>query len=70
MNQNLLENIRIVLVEPAGELNLGSIARVMKNMGLTKLVLVNPKCDREFRIISQNHGGTRGRCFGKCPNSK
>ena len=46
MNQKL-ENIRIVLVEPAGELNLGSIARIMKNMGLTKLVLVNPKCDRD-----------------------
>lgn len=46
MNQNLLANIRIVLVEPAGALNVGSIARIMKNMGLTKLVLVNPKCDR------------------------
>ncbi|MGF1588326.1 MAG: RNA methyltransferase [Pleurocapsa sp.] len=46
MSQNLLANIRIVLVEPAGELNLGSIARIMKNMGLTKLVLVNPQCDR------------------------
>lgn len=46
MNQNLLANIRIVLVEPAGSLNLGSIARVMKNMGLTRLVLVNPRCDR------------------------
>ena len=45
MEQNLLENIRIVLVEPAGALNVGSIARIMKNMGLTKLVLVNPKCD-------------------------
>ena len=45
MNQNLLENIRVVLVEPAGALNVGSIARIMKNMGLTKLVLVNPKCD-------------------------
>ena len=45
MNQNLLANIRIVLVEPAGALNVGSIARIMKNMGLTKLVLVNPKCD-------------------------
>jgi tRNA/rRNA methyltransferase len=43
--ENLLENIRIVLVEPAGALNVGSIARIMKNMGLTKLVLVNPKCD-------------------------
>ena len=45
MNQNLLANIRIVLVEPAGALNVGSIARIMKNMGLTRLVLVNPKCD-------------------------
>ncbi len=46
MVENLLSNIRIVLVEPAGELNVGSIARIMKNMGLTKLVLVNPQCDR------------------------
>jgi tRNA/rRNA methyltransferase len=46
MNQNLLGNIRIVLVEPAGALNIGSVARIMKNMGLTSLVLVNPKCDR------------------------
>jgi tRNA/rRNA methyltransferase len=46
MKQNLLGNIRIVLVEPAGALNVGSIARIMKNMGLTNLVLVNPRCDR------------------------
>ena len=46
MKENVLSSIRIVLVEPAGALNLGSIARVMKNMGLTNLVLVNPRCDR------------------------
>jgi tRNA/rRNA methyltransferase len=40
-----LDRIRIVLVEPAGALNVGSIARVMKNMGLTQLVIVNPRCD-------------------------
>ncbi|WP_299485921.1 RNA methyltransferase [Acaryochloris sp. IP29b_bin.137] len=40
-----LDNIKIVLVEPAGPLNIGSIARVMKNMGLQQLVLVNPHCD-------------------------
>ncbi len=40
-----LNHIRIVLVEPAGALNIGSIARVMKNMGLTQLVLVNPQCE-------------------------
>ncbi|KKJ00182.1 RNA methyltransferase [Prochlorothrix hollandica] len=37
--------IRIVLVEPAGPLNVGSVARVMKNFGLGQLVLVNPQCD-------------------------
>ena len=41
-----LERIKIILVEPAGALNVGSIARVMKNMGLSNLVLVNPQCDR------------------------
>jgi len=37
--------IRIVLVEPQGSRNVGSVARVMKNMGLGELVLVNPRCD-------------------------
>ncbi|MBD2385945.1 RNA methyltransferase [Cylindrospermum sp. FACHB-282] len=37
--------LRIVLVEPAGPLNVGSIARVMKNFQLHHLVLVNPQCD-------------------------
>lgn len=32
----------VVLVEPKYEGNVGSIARVMKNFGFTKLVLVNP----------------------------
>ena len=41
-----LAELRIVLVEPAGPLNLGSIARVMKNFGLNRLILVNPQCDR------------------------
>jgi tRNA/rRNA methyltransferase len=41
-----MNNIKIILVEPAGALNIGSVARVMKNMGLSQLVLVNPKGDR------------------------
>ncbi|HEY9890215.1 MAG TPA: RNA methyltransferase [Candidatus Sericytochromatia bacterium] len=40
-----LGSVRIILVEPAGPLNVGSVARVMKNMGLRALVLVNPQCD-------------------------
>jgi tRNA/rRNA methyltransferase len=39
-------DVRIILVEPCGALNLGSVARVMKNMGLSQLWLVNPQCDR------------------------
>ncbi|AFZ46470.1 RNA methyltransferase, TrmH family, group 1 [Cyanobacterium stanieri PCC 7202] len=49
------DGIKIVLVEPAGERNIGSIARVMKNMGLTALVLVNPQCDpfsEEARLMA------------------
>ena len=41
-----LENIGIVLVEPQIPENIGSVARAMNNMGLTRLVVVNPKnCD-------------------------
>ncbi|WP_445638715.1 tRNA (cytidine/uridine-2'-O-)-methyltransferase TrmJ [Nostoc sp. DSM 114161] len=40
-----LAGLRIVLVEPAGPLNVGAIARVMKNFGLHNLILVNPQCD-------------------------
>ncbi|MEG4014297.1 RNA methyltransferase, partial [Microcoleus sp. S11D4] len=50
-----LTNIRIVLVEPAGPLNVGSVARVMKNMGLRQLILVNPQCDhlgQEARLMA------------------
>ncbi len=40
-----LAEVRIVLVEPQGPLNVGAIARIMKNMGLQRMVLVNPQCD-------------------------
>ncbi|PNK01946.1 RNA methyltransferase [Cylindrospermopsis raciborskii S07] len=43
--KSALEKIKVILVEPAGCLNLGSIARVMKNFGLCDLILVNPQCD-------------------------
>lgn len=40
---SFLKQIRIVLVEPSHPGNIGSVARAMKTMGLTNLVLVNPK---------------------------
>ena len=45
MSERTLAGVRIVLVEPAGPLNVGAIARVMKNLGLHELVMVNPQCD-------------------------
>lgn len=45
MSELGLTGVRIVLVEPAGPLNVGAVARIMKNMGLQHLVLVNPQCD-------------------------
>lgn len=39
---NSLKNIRIVLVEPKFGGNIGSICRVMANMGLDDLAVVNP----------------------------
>jgi tRNA/rRNA methyltransferase len=41
----LRDRIRIILIEPAGARNVGAIARVMKNMGLSQLWLVQPECD-------------------------
>ena len=40
-----LSRVRFVLVEPQGPLNVGSVARAMKNMGLAHLYVVNPQCD-------------------------
>ncbi len=42
----VLDNIFIVLVEPQIPENIGASARAMRNMGLRRLLLVNPKnCD-------------------------
>jgi tRNA (cytidine32/uridine32-2'-O)-methyltransferase len=38
----MLDNIRIVLVNTSHTGNIGSVARAMKTMGLSKLTLVDP----------------------------
>jgi TrmH family RNA methyltransferase len=40
--KKILERIHIVLVEPKNPGNIGSVVRAMKNMGLSRLRLVNP----------------------------
>ncbi|MCK5666807.1 MAG: hypothetical protein KAI17_25130, partial [Thiotrichaceae bacterium] len=39
-----LDNIRIILVNTQFAGNIGGVARAMKNMGLSRLYLVNPSC--------------------------
>tara|TARA_B100000900_G_scaffold369767_1_gene347848 strand:+ start:41 stop:790 length:750 start_codon:yes stop_codon:yes gene_type:complete len=38
-------NLKIVLVEPSGPLNVGSIARLCSNFNVDQLRIVSPKCD-------------------------
>lgn len=42
-HNTLLQNIRVVLVNTSHPGNIGGAARAMKNMGLSRLVLVQPK---------------------------
>ena len=53
---NLLDGFRIVLVEPQNPINVGTVIRAMKNMGLTRLRLVKPApMDLERTQISAHH---------------
>ena len=39
------KTIKVVLVEPAGTINIGSIARLCENFGVKELRLVSPRCN-------------------------
>ena len=39
------KTLKIVLVEPAGPINVGSVARLCENFSVNELRLVSPKCD-------------------------
>jgi tRNA/rRNA methyltransferase len=43
-----LDRLRVVLVRPKSSGNVGSVARAMKNMGLSDLALVSPRGYRRF----------------------
>lgn len=54
----MFNHIKIVLVETSHPGNIGSVARAMKTMGLSHLVLVNPKVfpsDEAFALSSGAH---------------
>ncbi len=49
-------DLRIVLVRPIYERNVGACSRAMSNMGLEKLILIQPQC--EFTIEAQKAAAT------------
>jgi len=55
-NLSLLKNIRIVLVNTSHPGNIGGAARAMKNMGLKRLTLVQPKNYPSLDAISRSVG--------------
>ncbi len=45
INTSVFKRLRFILVETSRAGNIGSVARAMKTMGFSELVLVNPRCD-------------------------
>ena len=52
----MLENIRIVLVNTSHPGNIGAAARAMKNMGLSRLYLVDPVDHPTYEAYSRAAG--------------
>ena len=44
MNKNFT-NLKVVLIEPSGPINVGSIARLCANFEVNELRIVSPQCD-------------------------
>jgi len=56
LHKHILDNVNIVLVEPQVPGNVGSAARAMKNMGLSRLTLVNPWFPDHLQARYMAHG--------------
>ncbi|HEX9113861.1 MAG TPA: RNA methyltransferase, partial [Nitrospirota bacterium] len=58
-NHSLLDNVTIILVDTKSPANIGAVARSMMNMGLSRLVLVNPLKDRNEEAYKLAAGADR-----------
>jgi len=56
--------LKVILVEPEHEGNIGSVARAMKNFGFDELCIVNPKTEITLHCQSKNRD--RFRSEGLC----
>lgn len=53
---NLRDNLSVTVVGAEYPVNLGLVARLMKNFGLDKLYLVDPRCDMRAASVYASHG--------------
>jgi tRNA/rRNA methyltransferase len=64
----MLSNIRVVMVRPRGSGNIGSVARAMKNTGVTELAIVGSARTRSFWARAMAvHGRdilSQAKCYG------
>lgn len=60
------QDIRIVLVAPSHPGNIGAVARAMKNMGLTQLVLVRPRHFPDPEATARASGADDVLCAARC----
>jgi tRNA C32,U32 (ribose-2'-O)-methylase TrmJ len=54
----ILDRVRVVLSHPSHPGNIGAAARAMKTMGLSRLVLVNPKAFPDAQADAMAAGAT------------
>ncbi|WP_094751814.1 tRNA (cytosine(32)/uridine(32)-2'-O)-methyltransferase TrmJ [Psychromonas sp. CD1] len=54
----MLDNVRIILIGTSHPGNIGSVARAMKTMGLSNLVLVSPECEVDGKSIALSAGAS------------
>ncbi|WKE64673.1 tRNA (cytosine(32)/uridine(32)-2'-O)-methyltransferase TrmJ [Gallaecimonas kandeliae] len=54
----MLDKVRIVLVGTTHSGNIGSVARAMKTMGLSQLVLVDPQCEIDGQAMALAAGAS------------
>lgn len=54
--EQALDRIRVVLSHTSHPGNIGAAARAMKTMGLSRLVLINPKCFPHDEAVSRSAG--------------
>ena len=60
--EKIFTNLKVVLVEPKGPLNVGSVARLCANFEVHELRIISPKCDlysleakRKVHTLTENH---------------